>query len=180
MNIVKPPPFHAFTVKAQGGRLRELVTPAHVFPAHSIIRYFHVTPTEITIQAIWDTGATNTVISRNLVGQLGLIPTGINTAHDANNSYQTSTYLVDIGLPNGILISDVQVTEAANLGNYDLLIGMDIITLGDFAVTNGVSNTWFSFRIPPDGIQIDYVAKADAIQKKQVRRHQNKLKKKKR
>ncbi len=160
--------------------MRELVTPAHVFPARSIIRYFHVTPTEMTIQAIWDTGATNTVISRNLVGQLGLIPTGITTAHDANNSYQTSTYLVDIGLPNGILIPDVQVTEAANLGNYDLLIGMDIITLGDFSVTNGGGNTWFSFRIPPDGIQIDYVAKADAIQKKQVRRHQNKLKKMKR
>jgi hypothetical protein len=114
------------------------------------------------------------------VGQLSLIPTGVITAQDANNSYQTSTYLVDIGLPNGILIPDVRVTEAANLGNYDLLIGMDIITLGDFAITNGLGNTWFSFRIPPDGIQIDYVAKADAIQKKQVRRHQHKIKKKKR
>ena len=180
MNIDKPPPFHAFTVKAQDGRLRELVTQAHIFTARSIVRFFHVARQDKLVQAIWDTGATNTVISRNLVGQLGLIPTGVITAQDANNSYQTSTYLVDIALPNGILIPDVRVTEAANLGNYDLLIGMDIITLGDFAITNGLGNTWFSFRIPPDGIQIDYVAKAEAIQKKQIRRHQNKIKKKKR
>jgi hypothetical protein len=95
-----------------------------------------------------------------------------------HNSYQTSTYWVDIDLPNGILIPDVRVNEAANLGSYDLLSGMDIITLGDFAVTNGVGNTWFSFRIPPDGIPIDCVAKAEALHKKQVRRHQSKLKKK--
>ena len=114
------------------------------------------------------------------MGQLGLIPTGVVTAQDANNSYQSNTYMVDIGLPNGILIADVRVTEAANLGNYDLLIGMDIITLGDFAITNGLGNTWFSFRIPPDGIQIDYVARAEVIQKKQIRRHKNKIKKKKR
>ena len=180
MNIVKPPPFHAFTVKAQGGRLRELVTQAQIFTARSIVRFFHVVRQDRSVQAIWDTGATNTAISRNLVGQLGLIPTGVVTAQDANNSYQSNTYMVDIGLPNGILIADVRVTEAANLGNYDLLIGMDIITLGDFAITNGLGNTWFSLRIPPDGIQIDYVARAEVIQKKQIRRHKNKIKKKKR
>lgn len=180
MNIVKPPPFHAFTVKAKGGRLRELVTQAQIFTARSIVRFFHVVRQERSVQAIWDTGATNTAISHNLVGQLGLIPIGVVTAQDANNSYQSNTYMVDIGLPNGILIADVRVTEAANLGNYDLLIGMDIITLGDFAITNGLGNTWFSFRVPPDGIQIDYVAKAEVIQKKQIRRHTNKIKKKKR
>jgi len=179
MSIQRPPPFHAFTVKAQGGRLRELVTQAQIFTSRSIVHYFHVPRQDSLVQAIWDTGATNTAVSSNVVGQLGLIPTGVVTAQDANNAYQTNTYLIDIGLPNGILIPDVRVTEASNLGNYDLLIGMDIITLGDFAITNGIGNTWFSFRIPPDGIQIDYVAKADAIQKKQIRRHQNKFKKKK-
>lgn len=75
MKLIKPPPFHAFTVKAQGGRFRELVTQAEVFTAQSSVRYF---------------------------------------------------------------------------------------------------------RIPPDGIQIDYVARAEEIQKKQLRREKNKLKKKRR
>lgn len=32
--------------------------------------------------------------------------------------------------------------------NIDLLIGMDIIGLGDFAVTNLGGNTVFTFRVP--------------------------------
>ena len=35
-----------------------------------------------------------------------------------------------------------------NLRGYDVLIGMDIIGLGDFAITHLEGDTKFSFRIP--------------------------------
>lgn len=41
-------------------------------------------------------------------------------------------------------------------GNTDILIGMDIITLGDFAITNVGGKTVFSFRTPSTKM-IDYV-----------------------
>jgi SEC-C motif len=41
----------------------------------------------------------------------------------------------------------MKVTEGI-LGGFDVLIGMDIISQGDFAVTNFGGNTRFSFRVP--------------------------------
>jgi hypothetical protein len=78
------------------------------------------------------------------------------------------------------MIEDVPVTEAPNLGEYDLLIGMDIITIGDMSITNGSRNTWFSFRYPPDIHQIDYVSKANEIMEKKVRKEKSKRKEKRR
>ena len=169
INISVSPPFLAFTVKAIDGRLREIVTDSEIFVAKEISSLFKVTRKSESVKAIWDTGATNTVISSAIALRLGLIPTGKATARDANREYESNTYIVDIGLPNRVMIESVQVTEANNLGTYDLLIGMDLIMIGDFAITNANGNTWCSFRVPPDGIHIDYVARADEIQKKKIR-----------
>lgn len=56
-------------------------------------------------------------------------------------------YLVDLVLPNNILVRDVRVTEG-RLNGFGMLIGMDIINLGDFALTHRDNNTVFSFQIP--------------------------------
>lgn len=57
------------------------------------------------------------------------------------------TYLVNIGLPNGVQFGMLKVTKG-NLGaSVDVLVGMDVITQGDFSITNQ-GNTVFSFRIP--------------------------------
>lgn len=54
-----------------------------------------------------------------------------------------------IVLNNEIVIQDVSVIDS-EIGNQniDVLIGMDIITLGDFGVSNFENKTQFSFRIP--------------------------------
>lgn len=58
-----------------------------------------------------------------------------------------NAYLVDIVLPNNLLKKNVQVTEG-KLNGFDVLIGMDIISLGDFVLTHRDNNTVFSFQIP--------------------------------
>ena len=99
--------------------------------------------------ALWDTGATGTCISEELARNLALIPTGMCAIKTPSGTLDVPTYLVDIQLPNNVLIKDVVVMES-KIGEQglDTLIGMDIISKGDFAVSNHESKTQFSFVIP--------------------------------
>lgn len=56
-------------------------------------------------------------------------------------------YKINIRLPNGIAIPNVHVTKG-KFSSPDVLIGMELITLGDFSITNEGGNTVFSFRMP--------------------------------
>jgi uncharacterized protein YchJ len=56
--------------------------------------------------------------------------------------------LINIILRNNVGIPYLRVTEGIIHGSYDVLIGMDIINKGDFAVTNKDGKTAFSFRTP--------------------------------
>lgn len=69
----------------------------------------------------------------------------------------TNTYLVNIGLPNGVGFAGLQVSCCVLAGGVDVLIGMDIIGSGDFAVSMHDGKTHMSFRTPPSK-KIDFVA----------------------
>ena len=97
--------------------------------------------------AVWDTGATNSVVTQEVIDQVGLVPTGVATVYTASGSHLTDTFLVTFGLPNMVAISEVRVSKGVVEGS-DLLIGMDIIGKGDFAVTNFNGKTVFTFRMP--------------------------------
>lgn len=58
------------------------------------------------------------------------------------------TYMVNIGLPNGVQFAMVKVAKGRLGAGADVLIGMDIISQGDFSITNQNGKTVFSFRIP--------------------------------
>jgi len=98
--------------------------------------------------AIWDTGATNTVITGKVVQECGLRPIGMTKVHHGGGEDEANTYLVNIGLPNRVMVCNIKATELKLVGRADVLIGMDIIGQGDFAVTNKDHETVFSFRIP--------------------------------
>lgn len=107
--------------------------------------------------ALWDTGASNTVITSKVAKDLGLLPTGKVRTNHANGTSIVNTYLIKIALPNGVGIRGVRVTEGVLTGNFEVLIGMDIITLGDFAISNYNGKTNFTFRVPSKK-NIDFVA----------------------
>jgi hypothetical protein len=106
--------------------------------------------------AVWDTGATNSVITENVIIQCQLKPTGITVVDTAQGSHRTETYLVGIVLPNLVGFPSVRVSKGTLTSAYDVLIGMDIIGSGDFAVTNKDGKTVFSFRLPSTEL-IDFV-----------------------
>jgi len=99
-------------------------------------------------KAIWDTGATGTVITQRVIDKCGLKPTGITNVHTVSGPTTSPTYLVNVGLPNHVMMGNIKVTRGAIRGDVDVLIGMDIISQGDFAVTNYLGKTAFTFRIP--------------------------------
>jgi hypothetical protein len=54
---------------------------------------------------------------------------------------------VDLILPMGVTIPGLNVTLGDIVGT-DVLIGMDVITAGDFAITNHDGKTKMTFRVP--------------------------------
>ncbi len=98
-------------------------------------------------KAIWDTGATNTSITQKVASECGLMPIGTARVHHAQGVETVDVFLASILLPNRIVIPEITVTKA-NLIGADMLIGMDIIGRGDFAVSNFNGSTRFSFRMP--------------------------------
>jgi hypothetical protein len=112
---------------------------------------------------IWDTGATGSVITQDVVTRCGLKPTGMVLSHHAGGSAMTETYQVNIQLPNGVQFADFKVTLGVLPHGAHALIGMDIISLGDFNITNVGGKTMFSYRNPTLG-GVDYVDEANRMQ----------------
>jgi len=106
--------------------------------------------------AIWDTGATNSVISQKIVDQCNLKPIGVAEVHSPGGSFKTNKYLINLFLPNYVAIPYFMVIKGQITGDANVLIGMDIISNGDFAVTNKDNKTVFTFRIP-SVVCIDFV-----------------------
>lgn len=120
----------------------------------------------------WDTGAQGTLISAAVAKELNLKPSGRMNVHGVNSTIESNTYLVNLYLPSHIVIPYVQVTEG-NIG-CDVLVGMDIITLGDFTITNFNYKTTFSFRYPSKQ-EIDFVKEIKAQPKFQKKSHRKKM-----
>lgn len=99
--------------------------------------------------SLWDTGATNSCISIDVVQSLGLIPTGKMNISTPSGKGVVNTYLVDVVLPNDVSIKNLMVCDS-QIGSQGIgmLVGMDIISKGDFCVSNFQGKTTFSFRMP--------------------------------
>lgn len=110
-------------------------------------------------KAAWDTGATNSVISNRAVDRRELIPTGFTEVFQVNGPpFVANTYLVRIKLPNDLEFHNILVTSSdLEEDDADVLIGMDIISQGDFAITHPSGQTKFSFRFPSEA-DIDFEA----------------------
>ena len=92
----------------------------------------------VKAQAVWDTGATHSVISERMAAQLGLRPIGFSLLQTVQDQREAAVYTVWILIPNGAgggLLWRLSVL-GADLGmGPDFLIGMDILSKGDFHLT---------------------------------------------
>ncbi|GMO69787.1 MAG: hypothetical protein Ta2A_18130 [Treponemataceae bacterium] len=65
-------------------------------------------------------------------------------------------------LPNEIKIAPVRVAVSEVRG-VDMLIGIDIIQIGDFSISTLNRETVFTFAFPPFADRTDLFAKAEAV-----------------
>lgn len=136
----------SFTIKASG-ILRQLVTPCFVSVA---TKPSGVTdePAQRQYSSIWDTGATFSMVSKRVVEELGLQAEGYaNIHHAGGEAHDVPIYHVDLLLFNNVQVANARVGLVL-AKNVEVIIGMDIINKGDFAVSNKDGGTIFSFRIP--------------------------------
>jgi hypothetical protein len=138
-------PIHVFTTKYDR-LVKEIKTDAHIgLPFDPKQPVNNVEYKKYT--ALWDTGATNSVISNKVVKELGLLQTGFITVHGVNSIDTVETYYISVKLPNNVTFTHIRAS-AGKLQSCDLLVGMDIIGVGDFAVSNCNNKTTLSFRFP--------------------------------
>ena len=154
-------PFKAFTITFSG-RVRQIITDIVVYPAFDPAAPPNPVPVGINTKALWDTGASGSVISARLAQQLGLVPVGKAQVGHAGGTSSSLTYLVNFMLPNAVAIIGVVVTEAPIFSGFDVLLGMDVILHGDLSITHVDDKTCMSFRIPSYE-RIDYVKQHESI-----------------
>jgi len=99
-------------------------------------------------KGIWDTGATASVITQKVVDDLSVKPTSMAQVTHAHGQTMAEVYLVNIALPNGVAFTTVRVTKGILGPGAEVLIGMDVIGQGDFAVSNHQNRTVFTYRAP--------------------------------
>jgi hypothetical protein len=66
-----------------------------------------------------------------------------------NNTSIADVVKISVRLPNKVLVDDINATVCDLTPGIDMLIGMDIILSGDFAISNAGGRTLFTFAIPP-------------------------------
>ncbi|MDR2964597.1 MAG: retropepsin-like domain-containing protein [Treponema sp.] len=106
--------------------------------------------------ALVDTGATGSCISRRFATDAQLKPFKMGTVIGAHGAAVVPVYRIDVLLPNGILFTNMEVAEFYGGNNFDFIIGMNILRMGDMALTNAHGKMVFSFRIPPADNHIDF------------------------
>ncbi len=111
----------------------------------------------LDVKALWDTGASHTSITKRVAQQLGLVATSsIKTIHVGGKD-DALVYRADLRLPGGnagehpATVTSLQVSDMKDRDprDFDLIIGMNIIMQGDFALTGGMGS-WrnMTFRSP--------------------------------
>ena len=104
-----------------------------------------------TFPGLIDTGATNTFVSLELATELGLVSVAIIDSGTANGKAKANVYVADLSLCDGRVVFQKHKVLSANLTEQpgvEMLIGMDILSCGDFALTHKDGNSKASFRVP--------------------------------
>ena len=125
---------------------REIATPITISATNSEQQLHNCT-------AIWDTGATSSMISQRTAKELQLSPHGTVKVSGVHGVENANIYTVDLVFNNGYKIPNIQVSEAGNNAGFDILVGMDVINRGIFiidGVNHAENGCQIAFALPCD------------------------------
>lgn len=154
--------FMAFTIRYDA-QVNRITTGLGLSEAYDLSQPPEEAPQRIQVNALWDTGATHSVITTKAASALSLISVGDILVNHAGGSSKSSRYAINFYLPNNVNIQGVLASECSDgAGDFDAIIGMDIISMGDLSITNVNQRTCMSWRIPSIAT-VDYVEEANKI-----------------
>ena len=134
----------------------KLITEAEVFNS---MQYQNV----IKVRALWDTGAMLSAVTPDIAKKLNLVSTNRIKINGIGNYSIADVVMISIRLPNLVELKNTRISVLNLVKDVDMLIGMDIIQLGDFSISNGARKTLFTFAMPPLEDKTDLYEKALAI-----------------
>lgn len=104
------------------------------------------------LRALWDTGCTNTHIAQRVADALKLEQCGLGRSISVDHYSVDKAYRADIVFPvNKGLMN--HVVYSSPLPEIDVLIGLDVIRMCDFSISNdGKGNCTCSIRFPSQGV----------------------------
>lgn len=129
-------------------------------PTHIVTKaVVHCNGKHMQVNALWDTGASHTHITEDVINAFELTSHGeINTLSHTGESI-SQKYKIDVELSNLIIVNDIIALSTPNIiykgDEVGLLVGMDIIRLGNFCIDNTGENTIFTFTLLSDEIDND-------------------------
>ena len=135
--MAAPLSFQAFTFKGTG-KLDRIITDLEISASFDPANPPNPQPTRLATKALWDTGASGSVISTTLATTLGLTPVGTRQVHHGDGMSTRNEYIVNFYLPKTVAIVGILATEfpAPSHNDFAVLIGMDVLYFGDFSITN--------------------------------------------
>ena len=138
-----------------------LLMPIDVLPVASSDEVLSKTP--VRLKALWDTGATLTAIKPKLRDMLKLhmVRTGSSaTVAGLGGIFDADYTVLSLRIRDNFEINWCPVYVLDYTVDVDIIIGMDIIGMGDFVVSNTDKKTSFSFIIPSLPEKLDLTEKA--------------------
>jgi len=120
----------------------------------------------IRVRALWDTGAMLSAVTPEIAKKLNLVSINRIKINGIGNYSIADIVRVSIRLPNLIELNNTRISVLNLVKDVDMLIGMDIIRLGDFSISNGLGKTLFSFVMPPFEQRTDLYEKAIEVNKR--------------
>jgi predicted aspartyl protease len=137
-------------------RAQRVITPVLAQQSGDYCRSEDLSISQFKADALWDTGSTGCCIDKALAERLGLSHYVNIGLRGSQGEHTVSAYILDITLPDGIVIKNVVAAGISTSGSFDIIIGMNIISRGDFALSNVDDKTIMSFRLPSANAPIDF------------------------
>jgi len=130
-----------------------IITPVnvHSIPFNSAL--------SVTVDALWDTGASISAVTPEIQQQLKAPTVDKKAISGIHNTQIVDVIYITLELPNHVIKKNIKVVVCNITSNVGMILGMDIISMGDFALSNGNDQTLVSFAVPPFKEKIDFSKK---------------------
>jgi hypothetical protein len=99
-------------------------------------------------KAIFDTGATSSMISSDIARALHLQSIDTALVTGVHGTERVPIYTIDVRFKGGFVLPTLHVAEAGADAGFDLLLGMDVIARGSMLLSSHDKRTLFAFFYP--------------------------------